>query len=101
MGAYRGNEKANCRFVFYLFQTGRYRDYITNLLAGSSINNLSPSSIESLEFNFPELAEQEAISQALSDTDGELVSLQSRLAKTRELKQGMMRELLTGKTRLI
>jgi len=101
MGAYRGNEKANCRFVFYLFQTGRYRDYITNLLAGSSINNLSPSSIESLEFNFPELAEQEAISQALSDMDGELVSLQSRLAKTRELKQGMMRELLTGKTRLI
>ncbi len=101
MGAYRGNEQANRRFVFYLFQTGRYRDYITNLLAGSSINNLSPSSIESLEFNFPELAEQEAISQALSDMDGELVSFQSRLAKTRELKQGMMQELLTGKTRLI
>ena len=101
MGAYRGNEQANRRFVFYLFQTNRYRDYITNLLAGSSINNLSPSSIESLEFNFPELDEQDAIAQALRDMDGELASLESRLAKTHTIKQGMMQELLTGKTRLV
>lgn len=101
MGAYRGNQQANRRFVFYLFQTGRYRDYITNLLAGSSINNLTPSSIESLEFNFPELAEQAAIAQVLSDMDGELINLESRLAKTHELKQGMMQELLTGRTRLV
>ncbi len=101
MGAYRGNELANRRFVFYLFQTNRYRDYITNLLAGSSINNLSPSSIESLEFNFPELDEQDAIAQALRDMDGELASLESRLAKTHTIKQGMMQELLTGKTRLV
>ena len=101
MGVYRGNEQANRRFVFYLFQTGRYRDYITNLLAGSSINNLSPSSIESLQFKFPELSEQEAIAQTLTDMDSELITLESRLAKTRELKQGMMQELLTGRTRLV
>lgn len=101
MGAYRGNEQANRRFVFYLFQTNRYRDYIANILAGSSINNLSPSSIESLEFNFPELSEQGAIAQTLSDMDSELISLETRLAKTRELKQGMMQELLTGRTRLV
>lgn len=100
MGAYRGNEQANRRFVFYLFQTGRYRDYITNLLAGSSINNLSPSSIESLEFKFPELSEQVAIAQTLTDMDSELIALESRLTKTRELKQGMMQELLTGRIRL-
>jgi type I restriction enzyme S subunit len=101
MGAYRGNEQANRRFVFYLFQTGRYRDYITNLLAGSSINNLSPSSIESLEFKFPKLSEQEAIAETLTDMDRELIALESRLAKTCELKQGMMQELLTGRTRLV
>jgi type I restriction enzyme S subunit len=101
MGAYRGNEQANRRFVFYLFQTGRYRDYITNLLAGSSINNLSPSSIESLEFKFPELSEQEAIAQTLTDMDSELIALESRLTKTRDLKQGMMQELLTGRIRLV
>jgi type I restriction enzyme S subunit len=101
MGAYRGNEQANRRFVFYLFQTGRYRDYITNLLAGSSINNLSPSSIESLEFKFPKLSEQESIAQTLTDMDSELIAIESRLTKTRELKQGMMQELLTGRIRLV
>jgi type I restriction enzyme S subunit len=101
MGAYRGNEQANRRFVFYLFQTGRYRDYITNLLAGSSINNLSPSSIESLDFKFPKLSEQEAIAETLTDMDSELISLESRLAKACELKQGMMQELLTGRIRLV
>jgi len=33
--------------------------------------------------------------------DGELIALESRLAKTRDLKQGMMQELLTGRTRLV
>jgi type I restriction enzyme S subunit len=37
----------------------------------------------------------------LSDIDAELATLERRLAKTRALKQGMMQELLTGKTRLV
>ena len=54
MGCFRTDSAAsNAAFVFYLFQTGRYRNYINNLLAGSSINNLRPSSIESLEFSIP------------------------------------------------
>lgn len=101
MGVFRGHEIADRRFVFYLFQTGRYRDYISNLLAGSSINNLSPASIESLEFAFPKREEQTAIAAVLSDMDAELSALESRLAKTRAIKQGMMQELLTGRTRLV
>jgi type I restriction enzyme, S subunit len=92
---------ANPSFVSFLFQTGQYRNYINNLLAGSSINNLKPSSIESLEFSFPEISEQTAIAAALSDIDAELAALQQRREKTRALKQAMMQELLTGKTRLI
>ena len=37
----------------------------------------------------------------LSDMDTELDALQQRLAKTQKIKQGMMQELLTGKTRLV
>ena len=37
----------------------------------------------------------------LADMDAELVALEQRLAKTRDLKQAMMQELLTGKTRLL
>ena len=102
MGCFRTDvATSNPEFVFSLFQTGRYRDYINNLLAGSSINNLRPSSIESLEFPFPLLPEQIAIAVVLTEMDAELAALQQRLTKTRALKQGMMQELLTGKTRLV
>jgi type I restriction enzyme S subunit len=102
MGCFRTDaEAANPSFVFSLFRTGRYRDYINNLLAGSSINNLRPSSIESLEFRFPDLFEQSAIATVLSDMDAELSALEARRDKTRALEQAMMQELLTGRTRLV
>ena len=102
MGCFRTNSaEANPAFVFYLFLTGRYRDYINNLLAGSSINNLRPSSIESLEFPMPLLPEQTAIATVLSNMDAEIAALEQRRAKTKHIKQAMMQELLTGKTRLV
>ena len=102
MGCFRTDTSiADPVFIFSLFQTGRYRDYINNLLAGSSINNLSPSSIESLEFLFPSYPEQVAIGRTLAEMDSELSALESRRDKTRNIKQAMMQELLTGKTRLV
>ncbi len=50
---------------------------------------------------FPALSEQTAIAEVLSDMDAELWALEQRREKTRALKQAMMQELLTGKTRLI
>lgn len=49
----------------------------------------------------PPLPEQTAIASILSEMDAELAALEQRREKTRALKQGMMQELLTGKTRLI
>ena len=45
--------------------------------------------------------EQAAIAAVLSDMDAELTALEARRDKTRDLKQAMMQELLTGKTRLV
>ncbi len=45
--------------------------------------------------------EQATISKVLTDMDAELAALEQRRAKTRALKQGMLQELLTGKTRLL
>jgi len=102
MGCFRTNpSEANPTFVFYLFLTAQYRDYINNLLAGSSINNLRPNSIESLVFSTPPIPEQTAIAAVLSDMDAELSALEARRDKTRALKQAMMQELLTGRTRLV
>ena len=49
----------------------------------------------------PTKAEQTAIATILSDMDAEIAALEEKLAKARQLKQGMMQELLTGKTRLV
>ncbi|MGJ0510656.1 MAG: restriction endonuclease subunit S [Methylocystis sp.] len=102
MSCFRTDPKiAHPQFIFHLFQTGRYRDYINNILAGSSINNLRPGSVESLEFDFPKLREQIAIASVLSDMDAELKALKARRDKTRALKLSMVQELLTGRTRLV
>ena len=47
------------------------------------------------------LAEQEAIAEALSDADALIESLEQLIAKKRQIKQGAMQELLTGKIRLV
>ncbi|MBW4621762.1 MAG: restriction endonuclease subunit S [Cyanosarcina radialis HA8281-LM2] len=49
----------------------------------------------------PLLSEQKAIAQILSDIDAEIDGLEKKRDKYKAIKQGMMQELLTGKTRLI
>ena len=46
-------------------------------------------------------AEQTAIAEVLTEMDAELAALERRREKTRALKQAMMQELLTGRTRLV
>jgi type I restriction enzyme S subunit len=48
----------------------------------------------------PIKAEQEAIATVLFDMDAEIVALETKLVKFRQLKQAMMHELLTGRVRL-
>lgn len=103
MGCFRPNkEKVDPRFAFYLFHTEKYRLHIDLLLAGSSINNLTPSSVEALVNKVPfNRDEQNAIVTILSDMDEELAALEGKLTKLRQTKQGMMQELLTGRIRLV
>jgi type I restriction enzyme S subunit len=56
--------------------------------------------VASIEMRLPAVGEQTAIATVLSDMDAELTALETRRDKTRALKQAMMQELLTGKTRL-
>ena len=68
----------------------------------TAIPHISPQDIKSFQLLLPSSKqEQTTIANVLSDMDAELDALQQRLAKTQQLKQGMMQELLTGKTRLI
>ena len=68
----------------------------------SGVPSLNASTIEGVIQSFPrDKDEQVAISGVLSEMDFEINTLKRRLVKTQQIKQGMMQELLTGKTRLI
>jgi type I restriction enzyme S subunit len=102
MGCFRPDRSAaDPSFVSRLFQSGRYRKQLSEILAGTSINNLKPSDIEALSFSFPGREEQKAIATILSDMGAEIEALRARRDKTQAIKQGMMQELLTGRTRLV
>ncbi|MDP2207897.1 MAG: restriction endonuclease subunit S [Bacteroidota bacterium] len=102
MGCFRIHSKdADSDFIFYNFLSYNYRSYIEMLLSGSSINNLKPSDIESIQIPFPKKEIQTNISKILSDMDTEIESLEKKLEKYKMIKQGMMQNLLTGKIRLV
>ncbi|HQU18270.1 MAG TPA: restriction endonuclease subunit S [Fimbriimonadaceae bacterium] len=68
---------------------------------GDAVVHISAKALGDIECSLPELSEQEAIAGVLLDMDRETGSLTMRLRKTREVKQGMMQQLLTGKVRLV
>ncbi len=85
----------------YCFQTFAIRQQFLFYAVGTKVSGISKSNIPKLTLPVPSLPEQTAIATILSDLDTELAALEQRLTKTRALKQGMMQELLTGRTRLV
>ena len=75
---------------------------IEMLQAGGGRNNLNVSDFEQYEMEFPrDIEEQTAITLILSDMYREIETLEQKLAKICQVKQGMMQQLLTGKIRLM
>lgn len=68
--------------------------------SGGTMLHVTKEKMESTKAAFPSYEEQTAIATILSDMDADIQALEQRLGKTRQIKQGMMQELLTGKTRL-
>lgn len=100
MAVFRCAKGVDASFVGFLFQTASYRRQLDDILTGSAINNLNARDIEGLVFQLPSLAEQKAVASILSDIDAELSALSREKAKAERIKEGMMQELLTGRTRL-
>jgi type I restriction enzyme S subunit len=95
-------EAFDTEFLYYtLMSKDVFEQYIMKA-SGSSVLNLNKEIVKTVELNRPkELNEQKAIAQILSDMDKEIEQLETKKAKYQQIKQGMMQELLTGKTRLV
>ncbi|WP_417266121.1 restriction endonuclease subunit S [Brumimicrobium sp.] len=68
---------------------------------GGIIKTITKEALSSFEVSYPNIIDQNRIAQILSDMDLEIESLEKKKEKYEEIKQGMMQELLTGKTRLV
>ncbi len=71
-----------------------------NSTGATTVKHLSHRDVEDLSIPLPRVEEQEAIAQILQDADQEIAALERRLESARSINQGMMQELLTGRTRL-
>jgi len=93
------NRSSDAGFLYYLFEASK--QYLLANAGITATSIISKAAFSELTFRTPLLEEQVAIAAVLSDMDAELAALEARRDKTRDLKQAMMQELLTGKTRLV
>jgi type I restriction enzyme S subunit len=94
-------DKAVSAFCKYVLLSPTGRNQVASYIKGAAQPGLNCGDVEKFLLPVPPLSEQTAIAEVLSDMDAELEALEQRRDKTRALKQGMMQELLTGRTRLV
>ena len=87
-------------FLSYCVQSKRYWDWVATMSTRSGQPGINRQEYGTFQVALPELSEQRAIAEALSDVDGLLTALEALIAKKRAIKQAAMQQLLTGKTRL-
>lgn len=67
----------------------------------TGVPQLTTKQIENVELWLPSVDEQKSIAKTLSDMDNEIIQIEKRIAKARNIKVGMMQQLLTGTIRLL
>lgn len=87
--------------TFLSFVIRSKEEQVLQLVTGSTVFHLYGSDMKKFTFTMPSLEEQTAIATVISDMDAEIAALETRLAKARQIKQGMMQALLTGSIRLV
>lgn len=98
----RATKNASAHYIYYISITDKFRGELESEMVGSAGHRRVPlDAIQSYLIPVSKSKEEQiAIATILSDMDEEIQALDNRLSKTRQIKQGMMQELLTGKTRL-
>ena len=87
-------------FKAYLQFIPAFKKALVRAATGISVYGISKKHVGEVNLALPDSDEQEAIVSVLSDMDAEIAALEHRRDKTRAVKQGMMQQLLTGRTRI-
>lgn len=91
------SDEVYAKFIYYLFCSINWDLYNE----ASGVPSLSAKIISNIVVKIPDIKEQQAIAEIFSDMDTEIEALTQKLEKSRQIKQGMMQELLTGRIRLL
>lgn len=89
------------KFLGYYLNGACYHDQLIPYIVGTKVSSVSKASMAQTALVVPDYEEQQAIAEILSNMDSEIEALKQKLAKYRQVKQGMMQQLLTGKIRLM
>lgn len=92
--------KCNSRVLAYLLEQDDFQSQIEAITSGGAIPTMSQAKILTCTVTLPPSTEQENIATALSDIDELISTLKKLIEKKRNIKQGAMQELLSGKRRL-
>ena len=92
-------KELSTEFLYYFFLF-KQKELASQGQQGTQ-SNLNKGMVQDLLISTPEIVEQQAIAQTLSDIDTEIAQLETKKEKYQAIKQGMMQELLTGKIRLV
>ncbi|MBP0613678.1 restriction endonuclease subunit S [Chryseobacterium sp. cx-311] len=93
------NASFSVDYLYYLLELNKNK--LIGKAGTTATLMLSKAEFSLIEFLFPSLPQQTRIATILSDMDAELEALEQQLHKARQIKQGMMQELLTGRVRLV
>ena len=94
------SQHADSGFLHAIVQSDRFIE-AASISYGTHMPRADWGVMRNLEVRLPRIREQLAIAEIHSDMDAELAALEACRDKTRDLKQGMMQELLTGRIRFI
>ena len=98
---FRPDQNVDRKFFVQYFSSSEWFQSILQSVGGTTHKRISRGALGKILVSVPPLKEQTAIAEILSDMDAEIEALEAKRAKTEEIKQGMMQELLTGQTRLV
>ena len=97
----RSGNNTNSKWLFYVLNSDFSRNWARSIAKQAvSQASINTKEIKTFSIPTPPLPEQTAIAAVLSDMDAEIAALERRREKAKQIKQGMMQQLLTGRIRL-
>ena len=101
IGITRFRDEQDAEWVYYYMSSPDGQAQIQYVTKGGAQATVTIADIRNFKIPTPEKDERDAISGVLENMDHEIEALEEKLAKYRQVKQGMMQQLLTGKIRLV